>query len=135
MHPDERFIIGIESRSFYRHAVNRVWAIEHNNRDALLFARTHAQIHRPDERIIARADVLKVYEQTIEPVQHFCSRLAVLAVETVNRNTQTRVFIAFPLHHVVLRLTEEAMLRTKKRGKPKEIVVVPFQDSRCMFKP
>ena len=47
--------------------------------------------------------------------ENFSSRLAMLAVQTVNRNVKTRMLVTFPFHHVVLRLAEEAVLRTKKR--------------------
>jgi hypothetical protein len=37
------------------------------------------------------------------------------AVQTVNGNVKTRMLVTFPFHHVVLRLAEKPMLRTKKR--------------------
>ena len=37
------------------------------------------------------------------------------AVKTVNRNVKTRMLIAFPFYHVVLRLAKKPMLRSKKR--------------------
>ena len=48
------------------------------------------------------------------------------AVETVNGNAQTRVFIALPLDHVVLCLAKEPVLWTKKRGEPEEVAIVSF---------
>jgi hypothetical protein len=67
MHPDERFVIRVEQRSLPRHAIDRVWPIQHHDSDTLLLARAHAQIHRPDKRVVARPDVLKIDEQNIEP--------------------------------------------------------------------
>ncbi len=134
MHADKRFVIHIQHRAFCRHGVDWVRPVEHNDRDAALFASAHAKIERPDESVIARADFLKIYEKNIEPVQHFRSRLAVFAVKTVNRNMEPRMFVTFPFHHVVLRLAKESMLWTKKRCEPKEVVIVSLQDSRGVFK-
>ena len=41
------------------------------------------------------------------------------AVEAVDRDAQTRMRIALPFHHVVLRLSEKPVLRTEERREPK----------------
>ena len=55
------------------------------------------------------------------------------AVETANWNAQARMFITLPLHHVVLRLAEEPVLRAKERAKSEQIPVVSLQNMRCVF--
>ncbi len=133
MHADERSVVRVEHRPFRRHAIDWVWPIQHSDGDALLLARAHAQIHRPDKRVIARADILQIDKKNIEPVQHFCGRLAMFGVKTVNRDAKLRVLVTFPFHHVVLRLPEKSVLRTKERREVKEIAVVLFQNPRGMF--
>jgi len=44
------------------------------------------------------------------------------------------MLVAFPLHHVVLRLAEKSVLRTKKCNKTEKIVVASLQNSRRVFK-
>ena len=115
MKTDERFVIQIKQRSLDSGAIDRIWPIENDDFYARFFASAHAEIHRPDKRVIARPDVLKINEQNIEIFQHFRGRLAVFAVQTINRNVKTRVLVTFPFHHVVLRLAEKPMLRAKER--------------------
>ena len=57
-----------------------------------------------------------------------------VAVKTVDRDVQTRMILAFPFNHVVLRLAEKSVLRTKKAGEAKQIATVSLQDSRRVFK-
>ena len=90
METHERFVIGIKQRPFTRHAINRIRPIENDDLYARFFAGAHAEIHRPDESVIARPDILEINEQNIEIFQHFRSRLAVFAVQTVNGNVKTR---------------------------------------------
>ena len=113
METHERFVIGIEQRSFVRHAIDRIRPIENDNLYARFLTGAHAEIHRPDKSIVARPDVLEIYEQNVDLFQHVRSRLAMFAVQTVNRNAQTGMLVTFPFHHVVLRLAEEPVLRTK----------------------
>ena len=55
------------------------------------------------------------------------------AVQTINGNAQARVVVAFPFHHVVLRLAEESMLRTKKSCESKKLSIVSLQNSRSVL--
>ena len=115
METHERLVIGIKQWPLTGHAVNRIRPVENDDFYARFFASAHAEIHRPDERVIARPDILEINEQNIEIFQHFRGRLAVFAVQTVNGNVKTRVLVTFPFHHVVLRLAKKPMLRAKKR--------------------
>jgi hypothetical protein len=76
---------------------------------------------------------LKVDDENIKPMEHPGSRLAMFTVQAVDRHTETRMFVRFPLHHVVLRLPEETVLRTKKSRETKQIAIVFLQDSRGVF--
>ena len=51
-------------------------------------AGAHAEIHRPNESVIACADILKVNKEKIDIFQHLRGWLAVFAVETVDRNAE-----------------------------------------------
>jgi hypothetical protein len=55
------------------------------------------------------------------------------AVKTVNGNAKPRMLVAFPFHHIVLGLPEESVLRTEKRGKAKQVAVVPLENVRSML--
>ena len=55
------------------------------------------------------------------------------AVKTVNWNVQSRVLVTFPFHHVVLRLTEKSVLRTRERCESEKIAIVSFENSRGVF--
>ena len=124
MHANKRFVIRVEHRALCCDAINWVRAIEHDDCNATSFASAHAKIHRPDERVVTRANVLEIDEQNIEPFQHLRGRPSMLAIQTVNRNAKTRMLVALPLHHVVLGLAKKSVLRTKKRHKTKKITVM-----------
>jgi len=115
METHERFVIRIKQWALDAHAINWIRTIEHDNFYVRFFASAHTEIHRPDERVIARPGILEINEQHLEILQHFPGRLAVLAVQTVNGNVKTRVLVTFPFHHVILRLAEKPMLGAKKR--------------------
>ena len=134
METDERLVIGIERGPFSCRTINWIWPVKNDNRYAGSLAGAHTEIHRPDERVIARSDILKINEQNIETFQHFRSRFAVFAVQTINGNVKTRVLVTFPFHHVVLGLAEKTVLRSKKRGEPKKIAVVSLENPRRVLK-
>ena len=54
------------------------------------------------------------------------------AVQTVNRDTESRMTIACPLDHVVLSLPEEPVLWTEKRSQPKELAAEFLENLRGM---
>src|SRR4030095_12102123 len=101
----------VGNRSFCNYAINRIWPIKNKDCDAGLFARAHAEVKRPDESVITRANILEIDKQSIEILQHFRRRLAMFAVKAVNRNVEALVSVTLPFHHVVLSLTEEPVLR------------------------
>src|SRR5205814_1196623 len=133
METHERFVIRIKHWALDGHAINRIRPVEYNDLYARFFAGAHTEIHRPDECIIARPDILEINEQDIEIFQHFCDWLAVFAVQTVNGNVKTRMLVTFPFHHVILRLAEKPMLRAKKRCETKMIAMVSLENARCML--
>src|ERR1044071_341764 len=134
MQTDKGFVIWVENWSFCNYASNWIWPVKHNQRDASFFAGAHAEIQRPDKRVKARPDILKIDKQNIQILQHFCCRLAMFAVETVNRNVKPQVIVTLPFHHVILSLTKKSMLRAKKRSESEKIAVVLLQNSRRMLK-
>src|SRR5436190_790080 len=88
---------------------------------------------RPEKSVVTRSDVLQINEQDIEIFQHLCGRLAMFAVQTMNRNVKTRMLITSPFHHVVLRLAEKPMLRAEKGRETKKITIVSLENSRRML--
>lgn len=115
METHKRSVIGVKQWALACDAINRIGPVENDDLYARLFTGAHTEIHRPDKRVIACPYILEINEQNIEIFQHFRGRLAVFAVQTVNGNVKTRMLVTFPFHHVVLRLAEKPMLRTKKR--------------------
>src|ERR1043166_3324499 len=130
MKSNKRLISFFDWRSFHCDAVDRVRPIEHNNMNAALLACAHAEVERPNKRVIARPDVLEIDQQSIEPGEHLPGRFAMFAVQTVNGDLKSRMLVAFPFDHVVLGLTEKSVLRSEERSKLKEVAVRPLQDFR-----
>src|SRR5436305_14742554 len=104
METHERFVIRIKQWALDGHSINRIGPVEDDDLYVRFFASARTEIHRPDERVIARPDILEINEQDIEICQHFCDWLAVCALQTVNENLKTRLRITFPFHLVILRL-------------------------------
>src|SRR5438094_9281435 len=115
MHSYKRAVVRIQPRTLNRHSIDWVWSIEHNNVNVLALAGAHRQIHRPNKGVVARADVLQINQQEIEILQHLARRLAMFAVQNVNRYSELWLFVASPFNHVVLALAFIAVLRTEER--------------------
>src|SRR4029453_6635630 len=114
MKTDERFVIQIKQRPLGSNAIDRIWPIENDNFYVHFFASAHAEIQRPDKGVVTCPDVLQINGQDIEIFPHVRSRLAMFAVQTMNRNVKTRMLITSPFHHVVLCLAEKSMLRAEE---------------------
>ena len=70
--------------------------------------------------------------RTSSPLSIDGGRFAMVPVQTVDRNPEPRVLVALPLDHVVLRLAEEAVLRSEERRQMQEGPVVTLQNARAM---
>jgi hypothetical protein len=71
---------------------------------------------RGDERVDARADVLKVDHQNVACVHHRGRRPADRAVETEDRHAVLRIGEVGRLDHVVLLVAAQPVLRPEGRG-------------------
>jgi hypothetical protein len=89
--------------------------IADDHRHAVTATRLQAVGHRVDEGVDARADVLQVDHQHVEPGQHLGGGLAGLAVERVDRHATHGVDGVRRLDHVVLQVRPEAVLRAEDR--------------------
>src|SRR6266487_6170455 len=98
--------------------------------NAGFLAGAHTEIHRPNECVIARADILKIDKEKIDTFQHLRSWLAMFSVETVDRNAEPRVFVAFPFRHVVLCLATKTVLRTEECSEAKQVAVLLLKNVR-----
>src|SRR5207249_6793113 len=123
MHSYERAVVRIQPRTLNRHSIDWVWSIEHNNMNVLALASAHHQIHRPNKGVVARADVLQINQQEIDIPQHLARRLAMFAVQTINRYPKSWMFVASPFNHVVLGLAAIAVLRTEERTQLKQLPI------------
>src|SRR5881392_1132857 len=128
MHSYERAVVRIQPRTFNRHSIDWVWSIEHNNVNVLALAGAHRQIHRPNKGVVARADVLQINQQEIEILQHLARRLAMFAVQTVNRYPKLWMFVTSPFNHVVLGLAAIAVLRTEERTQLKQLLIFALEN-------
>ena len=90
--------------------------VEYDDRFACFTAGLHAEIQRPDEGVVAAAHVLQVDHERINIGEHLGPGFARLSVKAVHRQARTGVAETFPLDHVVLRLTEDAVLGSEERG-------------------
>src|SRR4051812_13915696 len=133
MQADERLVIRIEHRAFCGDAIDWIRPVKHDHCNTTSFAGAHAKVHRPNESVISRADILQIDEQDVEPMEHLGSRLTMFTVQAVDRHKETRMLVRFPFHHVIFRLPQETVLWTKKRCELKQIVVMFLQDSRGVF--
>ena len=101
--------------------------------NAGFLAGVHTQIHRPNECVIACADILKIEQEKIDIFQHFGGWLAMFSVETIDRDAEPRVFVAFPFRHVVLCLPTKTVLRTEECSEAKQVAVLRLKNVRRVF--
>jgi hypothetical protein len=132
--PHKGAIGRIQQRAFGCNPIDGVGPIEDDDVNITLLTCAHAQKHRPDKRIITGADILEIDKKPLDAFEHGGRRFAMLAVEAVNRNPQSRVFVSLPFHHVVLGLTEVTMLRPEKRMKAKKAAVIALENMRRVLK-
>src|SRR5438477_11855436 len=133
MHTDGRFVAFLDRRTFDCYAVDRIRPIENDDTIAPLLTRPHAKIKSPNEGVVARADILKIDDETFDIIEHFGRWFAVFTVQTVNRNSQARMLVTFPLDHVVLSLAQESVLWTEESAELKQLAAQFFESLRCMF--
>src|SRR5439155_8384229 len=133
MHSYERAVVRIQPRTLNRHSIDWVWSIEHNNVNVLALAGAHRQIHRPNKGVVARADVLQINQQEIEILQHLARRLAMFAVQTVNRYSKLWMFVTSPFNHVVLGFAAIAVLRTEERAQLKQVPIFALENLGSVF--
>ena len=94
-------------------------AVEYDDRFARFMAGLHAEFQRPDEGVVAAAHVLQVDHERIDIGEHLRPGFSRFSVQAVNRQARTMVAKTLPLDHVVLRLTEDAVLGAEERGELK----------------
>ena len=118
---DEAVIGRVEQRPFDDGSADRVGPIEDDDGNPALGAGYRGNAHRPDERIDARAHVLQIDDEDIEPVEHLGGRPPRLAVEA-DRSARRGLDGVRGLDHVGLLFAPQAVLRRKDRphlaGKP-----------------
>src|SRR6266568_19594 len=128
MHSYKRAVVRIQPRTLNRHGIDWVWSIEHNNVNVLALAGAHCEIHRPNKGVVAHADVLQINQQEIKIPQHLARRLAMFAVQTINRYPKSRMFVTSPFNHVVLGLAAIAVLRTEERAQLKQLPIFALEN-------
>src|SRR5947208_1519198 len=83
-------------------------------RAVVLGAALHAVLHRGDEGVAARADVLKIEDDGVEVLQRAGRRAVRLAVERIENAARSRVFAVFDFRARVL-IAVDPVLRAEER--------------------
>ena len=112
---DEAFPTGAERQSLDRPA-GGVGAIEHPHALAVLGRGLEHIKQRGDEGVDAAAEVLKVHQDHVERAHRLTGGASHLAVEAEHRNAELRVGEVLRLHHIVLFVAPEAVLRPEGGG-------------------
>ena len=112
---DETFPTGAQAESLDR-APGRVWAIQHPHAFAGARRRLQHIAQGGDEGVDAAAEVLQIDQQHVEAVEHPRRGLAHRAVQAEHRNAERRVDLVRRLHHVVLLVAAQAVLRAEGGG-------------------
>ena len=113
--PDEGREGLAQPRALDRVAADGIRSIADDHPDAVPRRGTHAVRHGVDERVDARADVLQIDDQHVEPAQHVGRRLTGVAVEREDRDLAAAVAAVRRLDHVVLQVRAEPVLRSEER--------------------
>ena len=114
---DKRSECHIKHRPFRNYPAKRIRPVQNNNRFPRFHACLHAKFHCPNEGIIAGTDILHINCDHVNIFQHRRGRFACTAVKAVNRESGLFILEPSPLDHVILCLSANPMLRTKKRSK------------------
>ena len=64
--------------------------------------------------------------------KHLRGRFARLSVEAIDRNAQFGINRSFPFDHIVLGMSQDAVLRTEQRREPKELSIVKTEGFQGM---
>src|SRR5205085_1519535 len=133
MQTDKGAISWIERWPLSYNSVDRIRPIENNNGNIILLAGAQAEKHCPDKSIVTGANILEIDQKRVEVLEHRRRRFAMFAVKTVDRNPESRMFVALPLDHIVLGLAEIAVLRAEEGMKTKEFAIRAFENFRCVL--
>ena len=114
---DERLEAVDERRTVDLIAADRIGTIGDDDRHPVLPARAQAVGHGVHERIDARADVLEIDHEHVDPVEHLRRWFPRLAVQRVHRHTASGILRVASLDHVVLHVRAIAVLRAEDGGK------------------
>ena len=112
---DERFPSRLKTCAFDRGAADRIRPIADEDLHAVPGGGAHAVGHRIDIGVDARADVLQVDDEHVDPAQHVGGRLPRLAIQGIDRHAPPRVVAVRRFHHVVLHVGAETVLRAENR--------------------
>ena len=130
---DERGERGVGHVALHALAAQRVRAVEDHDTHARAGARPHRERQRPDEGVIARADVLQVHDEIVEAAQHRRRRPAAGAVQAEDAQPRDRIASRAD-GRVVLGRAPEAVLRGEQRDQPRATDVAE-QQGRVLVAP
>ena len=112
---DEAFPAGAQRQALDRPA-DGIGPVQHPHRFAALRRRFQHVAQRGDEGVDAAAEILQVDQHDVEGVHHRIGRLAHFAVEAENRDAEHRIVEVRQLHHVVLLVAAQTVLRAEGGG-------------------
>ena len=120
---DEGRVRGIRHVAFHARAAERIRPVEHDDFDPCRRRRSHHERRRPDERVVARADILEVDDHRVDLAQHRGRRRASLTIEAVDRQAGEGIALEADVR-VVLGRAPEPMLGGPQRRPTKRAPVV-----------
>ena len=112
---DEAFPAGPQRQALDR-APGRIGPVEHPHALAMLGRGLEHVEQRGDEGVDAAAEVLEVDQDRVERAHRLAGRAANLAVEAEHRNAVDRIGEIVRLHHIVLLVAAQPVLRTERGG-------------------
>src|SRR6266850_3801022 len=112
---DERRERGVRHVALDADAAERVRPVEHDDGDAGARARTHGEGERPLEGVVARADVLKIDDEGVEPGEHRRRRLPRGAVEADHRESRDGIALVRDRGVILWRAPDSVLGREQSR--------------------
>ena len=106
----------VQHGTFQAGAADGIGAVQDHDLLARLARRLQDQGQGVDERIVTGAHVLQVEHQDVGFRQHGPGGPPCLPVQAVKRQLRVRIPVTLPLHHVVLGLAVNAVLRAHDRN-------------------
>ena len=113
--PYKAFPSRTQRKPLYR-ASSGVWAVQHPNRLSMRSSGLQYVQQRRDKRVNTATQILQIDEDVIESLPRGGGRAAHFAIQAEHWNIVRRVHEIRRFHHIVLLITAQAVLGSKRGG-------------------